>query len=82
MTESEIDALSATAHNKQMPELPVQAARILQDFGAGPLFLWPLLNIGRDPNESFFEGPSHRPVFLCAAALFGLGWLIRKLTSR
>ena len=47
LNQSDLAALSDPANRKQLPSLPAQAAQILQDFGAGPLLLWPLLNVAR-----------------------------------
>ncbi len=80
LTQSDIDALSSSSRSKRLPEIPTQAAQIVQDFGAGSLLLWPLLNIGRDIDQSWAD-PPRVPVFLAGVVLFGLGWLIRRLTS-
>lgn len=74
LTQSDIDALSSSSSGKKLPEIPAQAAQILQDFGAGSLFLWPVLNVGRDVDRSLAE-PPRLLVFLCGA-------IIRRLTSR
>ena len=47
LTASELADLSDTSNRKGLPSLPNQAAQIVQDFGTGPLLLWPLLNIGK-----------------------------------
>jgi hypothetical protein len=80
LTQSDLDALSSSSRGKKLPEIPAQAAQIVQDFGAGSLLLWPLLNFGRDIDQSWSD-PPRVPVFLAGAVLFGLGWLIRRLTS-
>ncbi len=80
LTSSELAALSDASNRKNLPSLPNQAAQIVQDFGVGPLLLWPLLNAGKDIDHSWIN-PPRVPVFLTGAVLFSLGWLIRRLTS-
>jgi hypothetical protein len=80
LTQSDLDALSSSSQAKKLPEIPAQAAQIVQDFGAGSLLLWPLLNIGRDIDQSWTD-PPRVSVFIAGAVFFGLGWLIRRLTS-
>jgi hypothetical protein len=75
-SEQELAALSDPKNRKLLPALPSQVAQILQDFGAGSLLLWPLLNLivrGRAPRRL--------PVFLVGAVIFVLGWVARKLAS-
>jgi hypothetical protein len=53
---------------------------MLQDFGAGSLLAVPILHT----IEGSHDSPSRFPVFLVScigAVLFGLGWLIRRLTT-
>jgi hypothetical protein len=52
LTISDLAALSA-AHRKSLPALPEQAAQIAQDFGAGSMLLWPLLNGAKDFDHSW-----------------------------
>jgi hypothetical protein len=80
LTQSELDDLSHPSNRKSSPSLPNQAAQIVQDFGAGSLLLWPLLNVGKDIDHSW-SNPPRIPVFLTGAILFLLGWVIRRLTS-
>jgi hypothetical protein len=80
LTTSELAALSDPSHRKSLPSIPNQAAQIVQDFGAGPLLLWPVLNVGKDIDKSWAD-PPRGSVFLSGAILFTLGWLIRRLTS-
>jgi hypothetical protein len=80
LTQQEFDALSSPAKRKELPQLPVQAAQIVQDFGAGSLLLWPLLSMGRDVDASWTD-PPRLPIILSGAVLFGLGWLVRRLTK-
>jgi hypothetical protein len=60
--------------------MATQAAQIVQDFGAGAFLLWPLLNVGKEIDNSWSDPPRLR-IFLAGAALFSLGWFIRRLTS-
>jgi hypothetical protein len=76
--ESDLDARPGL--RKQLPPIPAQAAQILQDFAAGPLLLWPLLNIAKDIDQSWSD-PPRLPVVAVGAVLFALGWLLRRLTS-
>jgi hypothetical protein len=80
LTISDLAALSA-APRKNLPALPEQAAQIAQDFGAGSLLLWPLLNSAKEFDHSWIH-PPYIPVFFSGAVVFTMGWLIRRLTSR
>jgi len=80
LTENELADLSASANRKNLPSIPAQAAQIVQDFGAGSLLLWPLLNTGKDIDPSWADPPRFR-IFAIGAVLFSFGWLIRRLTS-
>jgi hypothetical protein len=80
LTSSEIAALSDPSNRKSLPSIPNQAAQIVQDFGAGSLLLWPLLNGGKDIDQSWVN-PPRVPVFFTGVIIFFLGWLIRRLTS-
>lgn len=80
LTSSELAALSDPSNRKSLPSVPNQAAQIVQDFGTGSFLLWPLLNAGKDIDQSWVN-PPRVPVFLTGAILFILGWLIRRLTS-
>jgi len=80
LNQSDIAALSDPANRKQLPSLPAQAAQILQDFGTGPLLLWPLLNVATDIDQSWSD-PPRLHVFAAGAVLFLLGWTIRRLTT-
>jgi hypothetical protein len=72
--------LSDPVNRKHLPSIPAQVAQILQDFGTGALLLWPLLNVGKDIDQSWSD-PPRLPVFAIGAVLFVLGWTIRRLTS-
>ena len=78
--QSDLAALSDPSNRKQLPSLPALAGQILQDFGAGPLLLWPLLNAGKDIDQSWSD-PPRLHVFATGAILFLLGWTIRRLTT-
>jgi len=80
LTSSELADLSDPSNRKSLPSLPNQAAHIVQDFGVGPLLLWPILNAGKDIDPTWIN-PPRVPVFLTGAVLFSLGWLIRRLTT-
>ena len=80
LTQSELDDLSDASNRKSLPSLPNQTAQIVQDFGVGPLLLWPLLNVGKDIDHTWVN-PPRVPVFLIGTVLFSLGWLVRRLTS-
>jgi hypothetical protein len=81
LTESDWQALSDPANRKPLPELPEQFAQVVQDFGAGSLLLWPLLNLAGDIDRSWINPPKFK-VFVTGAVLFFFGWLIRKLAVR
>jgi hypothetical protein len=69
-----------TTEAKQLDTLSAQAAQILQDFGAGPLLLWPVLQMTKDIDPSSVEAP-RLTIFISDAVLFALGWMIRRLTA-
>jgi hypothetical protein len=80
LTYQQTEALSGPSNRKNFNPFPVEAAQILQDFGAGPLLLPPLLNMGVDINSDWNQPPK-LSVFLTGVILFGLGWLIRQATK-
>jgi hypothetical protein len=80
-TMTDADSLSGPQHRKELPDVPTQAAQIVQDFGAGPLLLWPILNVASEFDHSWTD-PLLSPILFSGAILFGLGWLIRRFTSR
>jgi hypothetical protein len=80
LSEQELANLSGPTNRKRLPSIVTQAAQIVQDFGTGAFLLWPLLNVGKDIDNSW-NNPPRFPVFLTGAILFLLGWLIRGLSS-
>ena len=80
LSERELANLSDPTNRKRLPSIATQAAQIVQDFGTGAFLLWPLLNVGKDIDNSW-NNPPRFPVFLSGAIVFLLGWLIRRLTS-
>jgi hypothetical protein len=79
LTSTELADLADPSRRKSLPTVPNQAAQIVQDFGAGSLLLWPLLNVGKDIDHSWTDPPRFA-VFITGAILFALGWLIRRLS--
>jgi hypothetical protein len=80
LDQRDVAALSDPANRKQLPSIPVQAAQVLQDFGTGALLLWPVLNLGKDIDQSWSD-PPRLQVFAIGAVLFLVGWTIRRLTT-
>jgi hypothetical protein len=72
MTQSDFDALQSA--KKTFPSIPEQTAQLLQDFGAGSMLLWPLLNSAKDIDASWTDPPL-LCVFISGAILFATGWL-------
>jgi len=79
LSESDLAALSSSTNGKALLRIPSQAAQLLQDFGAGSLLLWPLLNAAKDIDQSWIN-PPRLQVAATGAVLFFLGWLIRHFT--
>jgi hypothetical protein len=73
LSEQELANLSGPTNRKRLPSIATQAAQIVQDFGTGAFLLWPLLNMGKDIDNSWSDPPRLR-VFLAGAVLFSLGW--------
>ena len=80
LSEQEIAELGNQSNRKEFSPLPYQVAQIVQDFGAGGTLLWPLLRYGKGLDNSWDNAPTFK-VFVAGAFLFGLGWLVRRLTS-
>jgi len=80
LSHEELADLTDPSNRKSLPSITAQAAQIVQDFGTGAFLLWPLLNVGSDIDHAW-SNPPRLAVFLSGAALFCLGWLIRRLTS-
>ena len=76
----DVESLSDRANRKPLPSLPARAAQVVQDFGTGPLLLWPLLNVAKDFNPAWDNAP-RVAIFATGAILFVLGWVIRRLTT-
>jgi hypothetical protein len=74
---ADMTGVPITSTKKKLPELPAKAAQIVQDFGTGPMLLWPLL---AEASQTELRQRA-LPVFLGGAVLFGLGWMIRQPTS-
>ena len=72
LSDQEISKLSDIANRKRLPSLPAQASQLVQDFGTGSFLLWPLLNVGRDIDNSWSDPPLFR-VFMTGATLFLFG---------
>ena len=80
LTQHELSSLSDPSNRKSLPTVTNQAAQIFQDFGVGPLLLWPVLNVIKGVNDSS-NGPPVFPVFCIGGVFFLLGWTIRRFTS-
>lgn len=80
LSQKEMADFSDPSHHKSLPSITTQVAQIAQDFGTGSFLLWPLLNLGKDIDQSWSNPPSFR-VFLAGATLFFGGWIIRHATS-
>lgn len=81
LTYRELADVTSSAKRKQLPTLPEQVAQVVQDFGTGGLLLWPLLNLGKDVDQTWTSPPRFN-VFVVGAFLFGLGWVIRRFAER
>ncbi len=77
LSDAELTELATTSQRKDLPSIPAQAAQIVQDFGAGGLLLWPLLNLGKDIDQTW-SSPPRLTVLAIGAFFFCLGWLIRR----
>jgi hypothetical protein len=80
LSNQQLADLSSDASLKTLPSVPAQAAQVVQDFGTGAFLLWPLLNMAKGIDPSW-SNPPRLQLFLTGAALFFLGWLIRRFTS-
>jgi hypothetical protein len=79
LSQQEVSRLSDGSNEKQLPNVPVLASQLLQDFGAGPLLLGPLISIVVD-EKGRSELP-HLRVAIVGACVFGVGWVLRRLTA-
>jgi hypothetical protein len=80
LSQHELANLTDPTNRKSLPSIATQAAQLVQDFGTGAFLLWPLLDVGKDIDNSWVDPPRF-PIFLIGAVLFLLGWLIRRFTS-
>jgi hypothetical protein len=80
LSEKDISNLAGSYKRKSLPPVPSQAAQILQDFGTGPLLLWPLLKLGSNAANAE-NSPVPLQILVTGGILFALGWLVRRLTS-
>jgi hypothetical protein len=77
LTETELNKLSS---RKDLPSIPNLTAQIVQDFGAGPLFLWPFLRVVRDPDSSW-SSTTEFQLLITGLILFAMGWVVRRATK-
>ena len=77
LSQTELANLASSAKRKKLPEFPVQAAQIVQDFGTGGLLLWPLVGLGKGLDSTWTNPPELR-VFAIGVLLFGIGWAFRR----
>jgi hypothetical protein len=81
LSDAEVSELAGGARRKKLPSISEQAAQVVQDFGAGGLLLWPLLNLGENIDQTW-NRPPRLPVFAGGVLFFGVGWLIRRFIRR
>ncbi len=77
LTETDLNKLTS---RKNLPTIPNLIAQIVQDFGAGPLLLWPLLKIGNDTDPSRSSAVEFQ-VLITGVIVFSLGWIVRHATK-
>jgi hypothetical protein len=80
LSDRELKELAGPAGRKPLPSISAQVAQVVQDFGTGALLLWPLLNLGKDIDQSW-TNPPLLSVFLSGGVLFSIGWLVRRFTT-
>lgn len=80
LSDRDLKELADPARRKPLPSISAQVAQVIQDFGTGALLLWPLLNVGKDIDQSWINPPL-LSVFLSGAVLFSVGWLVRRFAS-
>lgn len=79
LSDQELAELSDSSHRKNTAPFLAQSAQVIQDFGTGSFLLWPLLNFGKEFDQSWGD-PPRLTIFICGAGLFFLGWLVRRVT--
>ncbi|HEX4643223.1 MAG TPA: hypothetical protein VH161_07135 [Candidatus Acidoferrales bacterium] len=77
LTESDLSRVSS---GKALPSMPNLVAQLVQDFGAGPLLLWPFLRVGRDTHAPWTTANEFQ-ILIIGIFLFGLGWVVRRATK-
>jgi hypothetical protein len=80
LSHQELTDLSSPSRRKNLPSITAQAAKVVQDFGTGAFFALAFAQ-RRQRYRPFLGNPPRFSVFLSGAALFFLGWLIRRFTS-
>lgn len=80
LSQNDLFGAPAAAKRREVLPVSVQAAQVVQDFGTGPLLLWPFLIVGRGM-ESPWTHPPLQEVFLIGAAFFAAGWAARWFLS-
>ena len=80
LSDQELARLSDPSNRKGFPSIIQQASQVVQDFGTGSFFLWPILYLSKDIDKSWSDPPMFR-VFLVGAILFFLGWVVRRVAS-
>ena len=80
ISQHEIAQFPSPSPQKTFQPIPTLVAQLIQDFGAGAFLLGPVPHIGNNINVFWNNLPSFS-VFLTGAALFLVGWVIRRLSS-
>lgn len=80
LTEKDLDALSNNPNRKGLPSVTSQTGQIVQDFGAGALFLEPVVMSLRVVAPSSMNLKPIQ-IILLGTLLFFFGWLIRYVSK-
>ncbi len=80
LSHEEREKLSDPSNRKELPPVPILAARVLQDFGIGPLLLGPALHALNNVNEGWALPSFH--VFIGGAVLVAIGQIMRHLAGQ